>query len=267
MQRVPSISAKYKRLIIKNILQKMGSSCSCNCSCVYLLADEEKYIRRREDELGIGRFPTENLDLAIRQVSKNNKISLSRWQEICNMRGLPYSDSSGRIQSFYSCFQDVSDSSLNTEKLLTLNILLSSASQRDKGRFLFEVYDSAGSNSLSSEQVAEMITNIFEICCDYVSKLIPPKVESIDIRSLHAYLQALRFKKSDAIMFYCKEIMGWMAKSIQKEIFMEAVIEAQINPILSSRTFRKSVFDMENNLFKENFNHSRQLEVHFDKLT
>ena len=112
-----------------------------------------------------------------------------------------------------------------------------------------------------------MITHIFEICCDYVSKLIPNKVDSIDIRSLHAYLQALRFKKSDVIMFYCREIMGWMAKSIQKEIFMEAVIEAQISPILSSRTFRKSVFNMENNLFKEDSKNTRELEVHFNKLT
>jgi len=245
----------------------MGTSCSCNCSCVNIVADEEKYIRKREHELGISRFPTENLDLAIRQVSKNNIISLSRWQEICNMRGLPYSDFSGRVQSFYSCFQDASDSGVNIKKMLTLNILHSSASQRDKGRLLFEVYDTAGSNSLSSDQVTEMITNIFDICCDYVSKLIPPEVESLDIRSLHAYLQALRFKKSDVIMFYCKEIMGWMAKSIQKEIFMEAVIEAQINPILSSRTFRKSVFEMENNLFKEDSTHTRQHEVHFDKLT
>ncbi|CAG9310948.1 unnamed protein product [Blepharisma stoltei] len=157
------------------------------------LSKEERAIMLMEDQLEFFKNTCKIVDLNFRKYSSNGSINANQWSDITKSLGIKTRNcyQCPKVEEFYERHR-TSNGDYRIKPLLTLGILMSSGTSRQKSKLLFEMLDPTNSKELRKEVIEEMLGYILDVCINDLPALVSnqtyPPVSEFKVRS---YVQML----------------------------------------------------------------------------
>lgn len=207
------------------------------------VSSEEKSIILMEDQLEYFKNDCQSVDFIIRKYSSDHLINKAQMEDICTNLEIKIKNSEfcPLTEEFYSKF--FQNGFYSIKDLLFLGILLSNGVSRIKARLIFEIYDPHCENSISEENLSDMIDTIAEISINKLPTIVsnatnPPASQN----AIQVYSGKLLNKFPAAKKKLLKMIIG-EAKSISLEKFTEFFDSDETGRIFTPHGFRRFILE------------------------
>jgi hypothetical protein len=142
------------------------------------LTEEERLISIQENALGFSRTPVTRIDAVFRKYSRLRQLNSSQLADAAAHLNIEVesTQSTSQLTQFYSMFQSAEDT-YSLEQLLVLGIFLGYGRHEEKARLLFEVLDTKGQRSLSSDDIYRLVELMYEVACKRLPILVTGALE------------------------------------------------------------------------------------------
>lgn len=141
-------------------------------------SENEIFIISIESRMGFQKHPASKIDTIFKRFSVALKSNATQFTTSCrelrlSLPGLGSPDSS--VTKFFNLFKE--NTHYSQRQLSTLGVLLGSGSPKEKGKILFNIYDSVKDNNLDEEEIRNMIEDVL-----YVALIALPKLAVFSLR-------------------------------------------------------------------------------------
>ena len=174
------------------------------------ISPEEEAITLMESQLEYFKNTCIEVDHVIRKYSSSSQTNSYQWEQIVENLELKIENNPvcPLIEDFYNQLKG-ENSVFDTKVLLIAGILLSNGMSRQKARLLFEVFDLENSDSLSLQDVQELVQLIKYIVVDLLPKLVHNSTNPPSSRNdVLSYVEKINEKFDQANENLIKMIFG-----------------------------------------------------------
>lgn len=163
--------------------------------------EEEQVLAEQEMELGFKGTSVATIDFVIRKYSQNGLLNIGQFEDVVRALGLVTVNrrNSSNITGFYETFK-TPNSCYDAKLLIILGILLGFGRVQEKARLLYEIYDIDNTHSLSLDDAAKMVDDLYEVAIVRLPTLVTADLGELDFIKVRTYIDQIKFKADpDAI--------------------------------------------------------------------
>ena len=194
-----------------------------------------------EDDLSLHSVNLIRLEEQLKAANRSAGISWIRLEKIYSQFKIPTQDirkPDTAIAGLYKRLQK-DENTYQTLQLIMLSVLLSTASQRTKAKVIFSHFDSNESQTLSVEELKEILTLVTELACDVLPAYVLARARetnSSDIPIILKYQKRLKEQKKQTIQLLAQEMT---TEQLNEEEFTAALERTKLKFICSARSLRQ----------------------------